>query len=174
LEKLFDTRSLTWYTVLAGEDTHHKKRSKFGYLASEEVRIIKTISVVDIYGNEYEPTYPKRAKGLVKKGRARFVDETTICLARPPYHTEDEMEENRTILTAPESESVQLDTAYVIAKIEQIMAESANLRKALEVLSENHNDAMGNTAMGIGNMIEAREQTNQAMISLLKLIVQKL
>jgi len=174
LEKLFDTRSLIWYTVLAGEDTHHKKRSKFGYLASEEVHIIKTVSVVDIYGNEYEPTYPKRAKGLVKKGRAHFVDETTICLVRPPYHTEDEMEEKKTIPAVPEGEAVQLNAAYVIAKIEQIMAESENLHKALELLSEDHNDAMGNTAMGIGNMIEAREQTNQAMISLLKLIVQKL
>ncbi len=134
----------------------------------------KSISVIDTQGNIYEATYPKRAKGLVKKGRARFVDDTTICLARPPYHTEDEMKENKTIPATPEGEAVHLDTAYVIAKIEQIMAESANLRKALELLSEDHNDSMGNTAMGIGNMIEAREQTNQAMISLLKLIVQKL
>ncbi len=84
------------------------------------------------------------------------------------------MEENNTILTAPEGEAVQLNAAYVIAKIEQIMGESANLRRALELLAEDHNDQAGNTAMGIGNMIEAREQTNQAMISLLKLIVQKL
>ena len=35
-------------------------------------------------GNEYEATYPKRAKGLVKNGRARFIDEHTLCLACPP------------------------------------------------------------------------------------------
>ncbi|MBO5306051.1 MAG: hypothetical protein J6B12_04745 [Clostridia bacterium] len=40
--------------------------------------------VVDEQGNVYEATYPKRAKGLVKNGRARFVDENTICLACPP------------------------------------------------------------------------------------------
>ena len=40
--------------------------------------------VVDAQGNKYEATYPKRAKGLVKCGRARFVDENTICLACPP------------------------------------------------------------------------------------------
>jgi hypothetical protein len=28
----------------------------------------------------HEATYPKRAKGLVKQGRARFIDESTICL----------------------------------------------------------------------------------------------
>ena len=82
-------------------------------MTSEEVSVIKTISVVDIYGNKYEATYPKRAKGLVKKGRARFVDETTICLARPPYHTEDEtMEENKSTITAPEDKAMHLDEAY--------------------------------------------------------------
>ena len=44
----------------------------------------KNIIVVDEQGNQYEATYPKRAKGLVKNGRARFVDEHTICLACPP------------------------------------------------------------------------------------------
>jgi hypothetical protein len=43
------------------------------------------VIVVDERGNEYEATYPKRAKGLVKKGRARFISEDKICLlARPP------------------------------------------------------------------------------------------
>ncbi len=46
--------------------------------------IEKNIRVVDEQGNELEATYPKRAKGLVKNGRARFIDEQTICLACPP------------------------------------------------------------------------------------------
>ena len=46
--------------------------------------IEKNVRVVDEQGNEYEATYPKRAKGLVKNGRARFVDENKICLACPP------------------------------------------------------------------------------------------
>lgn len=136
----------------------------------------KNISVIDPQGNVYEATYPKRAKGLVKKGRARFVDETTICLARPPYHTEDEtMDENKTVQAAPGSASAQLDTAYVIAKIEQIMADSENLKRSLELLGSDHLDDFGNTALAIGNMIEARERTNQEMIGLLKrIIVEKL
>lgn len=129
----------------------------------------KNISVVDPQGNQYEATYPKRAKGLVKKGRARFVNETTICLACPPYNTEDKMEENKIITDMPPCEPVQFDTAYVIAKIEQIMAESAHLRKALEVLE--NRSMNGEAVIGIGNMIEARERTNQEMISLLKRIV---
>lgn len=57
--------------------------------------MIKNIAVIDEQGNRYEATYPKRAKGLVKNGRARFVDEKTICLACPPYKSEDKiMSEN--------------------------------------------------------------------------------
>lgn len=48
------------------------------------IPIAKNIIVVDEQGNEYEATYPKRAKGLVKNGRARFVSENKICLACPP------------------------------------------------------------------------------------------
>ena len=53
--------------------------------------IEKNVIVVDELGNEYEATYPKRAKGLVKNGRARFVDENTICLACPPENMEVNM-----------------------------------------------------------------------------------
>jgi len=49
-----------------------------------ETPITKNIRVIDSKGNQYEATYPKRAKGLVKHGRARFIDEHTLCLACPP------------------------------------------------------------------------------------------
>ncbi|MBR3691989.1 MAG: hypothetical protein IKL89_04750 [Clostridia bacterium] len=64
--------------------------------------IEKNVIVVDEQGNRYEATYPKRAKGLVKNGRARFVDENKICLACPPDKIleEEKMEETR--LTAKE------------------------------------------------------------------------
>ena len=64
--------------------------------------IEKNVIVVDERGNEYEATYPKRAKGLVKNGRARFVGENKICLACPPdkIMEETEMEDNK--LTAKE------------------------------------------------------------------------
>ena len=66
--------------------------------------IEKNIIVVDEQGNEYEATYPKRAKGLVKNGRARFVDENKICLACPPDKIleEEKMSNNTNGLTAKE------------------------------------------------------------------------
>ena len=66
--------------------------------------IEKNIIVVDEQGNEYEATYPKRAKGLVKNGRARFVDENKICLACPPDKIleEEKMSDNTNELTVKE------------------------------------------------------------------------
>ena len=64
--------------------------------------IEKNIIVVDEQGNEYEATYPKRAKGLVKNGRARFVGENKICLACPPDKTEENKMMDNNILTIKE------------------------------------------------------------------------
>lgn len=82
------------------------------------------------------------------------------------------MDENNTTITTSASEAKQLDASYVVAKIEQIMAESEHLRKALEILNSRCLD--GGAIIGIGNMIEARERTNREMISLLKSIIDKL
>ena len=53
--------------------------------------IEKNVIVVDEQGNEYEATYPKRAKGLVKSGRARYgVAVANACAeakAAANYHT---------------------------------------------------------------------------------------
>ena len=72
----------------------------------------KTVQVTDEAGNRYEATYPKRAKGLVKHGRARFTDEsqTEIILTCPPNQNlilEDHtMTEQNTNIRATENETV--------------------------------------------------------------------
>lgn len=43
----------------------------------------KNISVIDENEIIQGSTYPKRAAGLVKKGRARWIDDETICLCVP-------------------------------------------------------------------------------------------
>lgn len=59
---------------------------KYGKREAEASAPQKTVRVMDEAGHEYEATYMKRAKGLVKHGRARFADEsqTVIILACPP------------------------------------------------------------------------------------------
>lgn len=51
--------------------------------------MIQRITVLDESGNVIGDTYPKRAKGLVKKGRALYVDETTICLTEAEERSGD-------------------------------------------------------------------------------------
>ena len=57
--------------------------------------MIKNIIVTDINGNITGTTYPKRAKGLIKSGRAVEVDEQTIRLVASVYTDafSDDMEE---------------------------------------------------------------------------------
>ncbi len=61
------------------------------------------IKVFDKNGNELEPTYPKRARGLVKKGRARFINDSAIVLeetqsnkteAYPPIDIQIDIQQN--------------------------------------------------------------------------------
>lgn len=76
----------------------------------------KTIIVIDEQGKIYKSTYPKRAKGLVKSGRARYVDENTICLACPPkIHNLEDFEMNINEIKD------NIDVAYIMEKIDAIM-----------------------------------------------------
>ena len=85
--------------------------------------IEKNIIVVDEQGNEYEATYPKRAKGLVKNGRARFIDENTICLACPPdTELEDKnMSENTTTI---EQKLTTREIFEKIVELQKLITES--------------------------------------------------
>ena len=103
----------------------------------------KNIAVIDAEGNVYEATWPKRARGLVKSGRARFVNQNTICLARPPVYAEGKCmntfidPEGKTGEAAavpeqgPNDRQEIPDTAYVVRKIDEILAGNAELRAAI-------------------------------------------
>lgn len=103
-----------------GEDTHNKKRN-FTLSARGAAPIEKNIRVVDETGKEYEATYPRRAKGLIKKGRARFTDENTICLARPTDYSEDNMAK----ITANEAWNRIIDTQN---QLENLFNITSNIR----------------------------------------------
>ena len=123
--------------------------------------IAKNIIVVDEQGNEYEATYPKRAKGLVKNGRARFVDENTICLACPPSELEDnDMSEQK------------LSMNYILEQIEKIMADTEYLHKTIDAIvtigpAAGPGDICGSEkAQALATVVECRETTNQKMLAL--------
>ncbi len=136
--------------------------------------IEKNIAVVDEQGREYEATYPKRAKGLVKNGRARFVDENKICLACPPddFETEDiKMSENIENQEAKVTYSVE----YILTQIAEIQNETAYLNEALaklSTMSDGDSGGAGSTgnilgaekAKSFGDIVRCRETTNQQML----------
>ena len=132
--------------------------------------IEKNIRVVDEQGNEYEATYPKRAKGLVKNGRARFVDEHTICLACPPNQLEEKMTEN--IVHTEQEELTTRDIFEKIAQLQKQMAESSfhslhRLGEAISSISEDEeNEHKADHVDQICKVFIQRELTWQKMLAL--------
>ena len=126
-----------------------------------ETPIEKNVLVVDEQGNEYEATWPKRAKGLVKSGRARFIDENTICLACPPnLNLEDNtMTDNK------------LTVNYLLEQIEKIANDTEYLYKAIEALSGMQNAGVPGDmgvhakAEALAKVVQCRETTNQQLLS---------
>ena len=108
------------------------------------------ITVTDEQGNFYFPTYPRRARGLVKKGRARFISANTICLNCPPQNQEEQqMTENTNTSnrTAPTA-------AEIFAELQQIRQDTQHLSLALEKLEKVPADN------------NADEETNRSLITL--------
>ena len=174
--------------------------------------ITKNINVIDAAGNQYEATYPKRAKGLVKKGRAIFIDEQTLCLDCPPS---DNMEDNSmnsndivqnaaleaergngsrpgqgniaalTENTALEAErgngprpgqgnpaaQTEMSLEWVMAKMDAIIHDNFYIREAFDMLKHvAPTDQIDTKSVSIGDIVEAREATNQQALKFLEKI----
>ena len=133
----------------------------------------KNVTVVDEQGNEYGATYPKRAKGLVKNGRARFVDENKICLACPPneYLEDKKMTENTVeVKKAEEPASKILSIDYVLAQIGKIVENTAYIEAAMCSLASVESVGPGDIgaeekAKGIADVVRCRETTNQQLLA---------
>ena len=129
----------------------------------------KTLAVVDEQGRTYEATYPKRARGLVKKGRARFVSEDMICLVRPPDIKHDSEEKHM-------SHAVTIE--QIFGQINKIVENGVFLERALQSLSTMTStdvptdsyapgDIAGQArAQAVADICRCRETTNQQLIRL--------
>ena len=133
---------------------------------------MKNVEVVDEAGNVYEPTWPKRAKGLVKNGRARFVDENKICLACPPdTKTEDKQMSNTNNIFG---EMTVQDILVRIASIVNQTSYIAEVAEALKSMGDGDSGDMyspGNVmgqakAEALGAIVTTRETTNQQILKL--------
>ena len=167
------------YTGL-GDGTHPKKQQ--ARTARGMIPIEKNIIVVDENGTVFESTWLKRANGLVKKGRARWLDERTICLACPPEKTEDNKMENvRQTETATEpvtaaGNAKQAGTGLTIEDlldrmdaIREEMLSMKELLKSMEVIAnQGGEDDAGHIAEAAGQAFVARETTCQQQLRFLE------
>ena len=150
------------------------------------IPITKNIIVVDEHGKEYTSTYAKRAKGLVKNGRARWLDGNTICLVCPPdtLNLEDDnmsinadnMETTNAVCEKEEfkNEKNAVTVIDIFSRIDMIIAQGDNLQNVviqiqnLPVNESPHGGEDGaQRAKAISSICCAREATNQKMIDLL-------
>ena len=150
----------------------------------------KNVLVVDENGKEYGATYPKRAKGLVKHGRARFIDETTICLACPPSEisefTEDSTMSDNTYIEQAETtaaETVQtaapeMTVEYILGEIRAIQNNDAHIYQAiddiLKIISTPGDLGAQAKAEAIAETVKSREETNRKLLDFYRNVYDKL
>lgn len=131
----------------------------------------KNIEVVDEAGNVYEPTWPKRAKGLVKHGRARFVDENKICLTCPPDIKTEETHMSNTSIFG------EMTVADILMRINNIINQTGYITTAFESLVQMGDGDSGDCgapgnimgkakAEAVAEVVRARETTNQQILRL--------
>ena len=129
----------------------------------------KNIEVVDEAGNVYEPTWPKRAKGLVKHGRARFVDENKICLTCPPDKTEETPVNNNFF--------GEMTVNDILTRVNTIINQTGYITSAFESLVQMGDGDSGDCgapgnimgrakAEAVAEVVRARETTNQQILRL--------
>ena len=129
----------------------------------------KNVIVVDEQGNEYGATYPKRAKGLVKNGRARFIDENKICLACPPNeYLEDKMNDNINNIDKANEPKSLFTMDYCLSQIAKVQTDSTYLKDYFAELSkvaECNNEFVAQERMkALVDAVRCRETTNQQML----------
>ena len=143
--------------------------------------ITKNIDVVDLQGNYHAPTYKRRAKGLVKSGRARWSDEYKICLLDSPAHlfeednTMDRYDNDGNVVGTGKKDA-QMTVAYILQQMETIRDDNKHILEAIIRVSDiqpyEPNDsgavdvASQAKAHAIADIVKSREKTNQKMLDM--------
>lgn len=122
----------------------------------------QTITIVDEHDKQIGKTYPKRANGLIKNKRARYIDESKIMLIACPSD-EYIMEENK--MNNNELNNNKLDLQYIIDKIDAILANNNEILNVIKDFDEQ--DVFENVHHPIQKIIN----TNNELIGLLKELI---
>lgn len=123
--------------------------------------MIKNVLVVDEAGNRCEPTYPRRAAGLIKQGRAYWVGPEILCIRRPPCETEEK---------AMSGTSMQ----ELLARIDRVLNDTSYLQTALSTIEKLPDRPDGEAestrarAEAVAAVVREREETNREILRLLQ------
>lgn len=121
----------------------------------------KNVLVVDEAGNRCEPTYPRRAEGLVKQGRAYWVGPELLCIRRPPCETEEK---------AMSGVSIQ----EILTRIDRVLEDTSHLQTALSTIEKLPDRPDGEAestrarAEAIAAVVREREETNREILRVLE------
>ena len=144
------------------------------------IPIEKNIIVVDEAGNILGRTWPKRAEGLIKKGRARRLDPTTVCLACPPEQMEDNRMENgkqTEVITEHSTATEDAGTGGMTVEsllnrmdaVRQEMLSMKELARTMEAIAnQGGEDDAGHIAEATSQAFIARETTCQQQLRFLE------
>ncbi len=129
-------------------------------MAKGAAPIEKNVIVIDQQGNVYEPTWPKRAKGLVKSGRAHWVEgkERTICLVCPPESYLEEQTMSEHIIENNEinqtNQPTERTTAADLPTPREIFDQIVALQKAM---TENSFNSMHRLPEALNSIFDGQE-----------------
>jgi hypothetical protein len=179
---ILDLWTRGWHPSEKTEGSQTEHQSKGG------TPIEKNVIVTDERGNKYEATYPKRAKGLVKKGRARFIGENVLCLtARPPNQVLEDDSMNEHAYPDPRTEKTETPRKAegytldgIVSRIDQILNDNAAIKDALTMLRDlplpdgPDHYATSHKAEAIANVVMTREATNQQLLRFLERMYENL
>ncbi|MDO5396949.1 MAG: hypothetical protein Q4G33_03385 [bacterium] len=144
--------------------------------------MIKNITVTDENGKILYSTYPKRAKGLVKKGRAKWIGDTAISMLGPSVK-EKETKEMANIYEILDNQLSKLQEQLRDAEEQEATAVRIQILKTLEEFKVQ--EQRTETAKLIGAQLDAmqaalnaeevtsentsaREATRQKMLELME------
>ncbi len=141
-----------------------------------ETPMTKNIIVVDEHGRKYGATYLKRAKGLVKQGRARFLARNMLCLACPPGKDLEDKDMSEQTMQNNVSENQVAENVkaangkysmeYCLEQIERIGSQAEYLNQVITELRQmdNNGDGACTKAMALSDIVKCRETTNQQIL----------
>lgn len=148
--------------------------------------------MTDCFGNKLGATYPKRAKGLVKTGRARFVSDNVIEVK--PKHSERSSDKNsppdiknlgdtKMEYTSngakPDKLTASGDVSLrdLLARLDMILHENQYINDAITCIKDiedDDEDIVERKTEAIRMIVQSKETTNQQALTLIGQIAKAL